>query len=131
MSRIRANNLGNDKTYKLGRFTYRFVHDVKLINTPGHGYLCVPITEIMALKLLNEVSAFSYFGDGWALLEEDCDAGLYISARRLNTGKDLEISDFYFDGEIGDFNTLVLPWYTMTDHVIRETYTKRISPRFR
>jgi len=54
---------------------YRYLQD------PGHGWIEVPRDEITALGIAYQVSKYSYQNGGWVYLEEDCDAGLWISAR--------------------------------------------------
>jgi len=56
---------------------YRFISD------PGHAWLEVPRAELVALNILDKVSAYSYQNKGWVYLEEDCDAGLFIDAKKL------------------------------------------------
>ena len=54
---------------------YRYLQD------PGHGWIRVPRAELDALGIASQVSKYSYQQGGWVYLEEDCDAGLWISAR--------------------------------------------------
>jgi len=61
---------------------YRFISD------PGHAWLEVPRAELVELGILNKVSQYSYQHGDMVYLEEDCDAGLFIDARRI-TGKDV------------------------------------------
>lgn len=56
------------------------------VTDPGHGWLAVPLSEIDRLGIGPAISGYSYIGSdlhgysGYALLEEDCDAGLYFEA---------------------------------------------------
>lgn len=56
------------------------------VTDPGHGWLAVPIEQIQELGIAGSISGYSYLGsshkgyDGFALLEEDCDAGVYLDA---------------------------------------------------
>lgn len=59
---------------------YRFIND------PGHAWLEVPRAELEALQI--KPSSYSYQNEGMVYLEEDCDASLFIDAKRL-TGKDI------------------------------------------
>jgi hypothetical protein len=67
------------------------------ITDPGHGWLAVPLTEIDRLGIGPKISGYSYVGSGWhgydgyALLEEDMDAALYIYAAFPNG---VDIADF-------------------------------------
>lgn len=65
---------------------YRFIED------PGHGWLEVPIGELHALGIADQISTYSYFDrvKGFAYLEEDCDATTFIVAKVGSTnGSDL------------------------------------------
>jgi hypothetical protein len=48
---------------------------------PGHGWLRVPLGEIAALGIEAEISPYSFIDGRFAYLEEDCDAGRYLTAR--------------------------------------------------
>ena len=50
-------------------------------NDPGHGWLCVPVSEIAQLGIVNKISGYSYLNKDKAYLEEDCDAGVFLRAR--------------------------------------------------
>lgn len=54
-------------------------------NDPGHGWLRVPRSELVELEIDGLISGYSYISpDGrWVYLEEDMDAGVYITARVL------------------------------------------------
>jgi len=66
---------------------------------PGHGWLEISAAEFKALGLeRSQISAYSYFralttGDVY-YLEEDCDAGLVVSALKAS-GTPFEIVDLY------------------------------------
>ena len=47
---------------------------------PGHGWLRVPMTEIVALNIADKISSYSYQKNGYVYLEEDCDMGLFVLA---------------------------------------------------
>jgi len=53
--------------------TYDFYSD------PGHGWLRVPIGKILELGLQSKISHCSHIKEGYAYLEEDCDAPLFIA----------------------------------------------------
>lgn len=65
---------------------YRFISD------PGHGWLEVPAGEVVRLGL--RPTRYSYEHDGMVYLEEDCDAGPFIKAKR-SRGEPCEIVDVY------------------------------------
>ena len=49
------------------------------ISDPGHGWLKVPRSEVNSLGIGPKVSSCSYEQGDYVYLEEDCDAGRYIS----------------------------------------------------
>ncbi len=54
--------------------TYTFYED------PGHGWLAVPLKDLRALGIQNQISACSYLNGDTAYLEEDCDAPRFVEA---------------------------------------------------
>lgn len=56
------------------------------VTDPGHGWLAVPLTEVDRLGFGDKITPYSYVGssyhgyEGYALLEEDCDAALWFVA---------------------------------------------------
>lgn len=54
---------------------YKFYEDA------GHGWLRVPITELIELNIQNEITSFSYIDDEYVYLEEDQDADIYVNKR--------------------------------------------------
>lgn len=58
------------------------------IEDAGHGWLRVPVAELIELGLVQAISAFSYISPSrkWAYLEEDCDVERYLVAK--GWGKD-------------------------------------------
>ena len=61
---------------------------------PGHGWLRVPRSELMRLGIAHKITGYSYYRNGWAYLEEDCDASLFMKAR---AAEDRPISVVYRD----------------------------------
>lgn len=55
---------------------YRFYSD------PGHGWLAVKVKELEKLQLLDKISSCSYINGKTVYLEEDCDASLFIEAKK-------------------------------------------------
>lgn len=72
---------------------YRFHQD------PGHGWIEVPMSEIRELGIADKISTYSYQSrDGRiAYLEEDCDAGEFINARKLQRS---EVEDVHYNHEV-------------------------------
>lgn len=56
---------------------------------PGHGYLRVSMKDLESLGIVNEISGCSFKKGGYAYLEEDCDAPLFVKTwkERGNTIK--------------------------------------------
>jgi len=52
----------------------------------GHGWLKVAIIELEKLQIHDQISSASYMRTGYAYLEEDCDASLFVDAKQ-NTGE--------------------------------------------
>ena len=55
---------------------YTFIHE------PGHGWLKVPLAEIEALGIGEQITAFSFRDNEFAYLEEDQDMGIFWEAKR-------------------------------------------------
>jgi hypothetical protein len=54
---------------------------------PGHGWLEVTRAECLRLGILDQISPYSYqYGDK-VYLEEDCDAALWVEAKRAHGEK--------------------------------------------
>jgi len=51
------------------------------LSDPGHGWLQVPLVEIVALEIEGQISSYSYIQGEFAYLEEDCDCPRYLQAR--------------------------------------------------
>jgi hypothetical protein len=56
--------------------TYTFIED------PGHGWLKVPMMDLMVSGVMGKITSYSYYTRDHAYLEEDCDAGTFIDALR-------------------------------------------------
>lgn len=48
------------------------------ISDPGHGWIEVPLKTLAHLRIVEDMSGFSYIKGAYAYLEEDCDAGKFI-----------------------------------------------------
>ena len=51
---------------------------------PGHGWLEVPLQELTALGIQQQITSFSYMQADKAYLEEDCDMPVFLAALRKN-----------------------------------------------
>ncbi len=53
------------------------------ISDPGHGWLLVPLAELVALGIADKISACSYIDKegAWCALEEDCDVVKFLRAK--------------------------------------------------
>jgi len=60
---------------------YQFVED------PGHGWLGVPMDELVNLGIVDNITPYSYHdtAKGMVWLEEDCDAGTFLRAKTDGT----------------------------------------------
>jgi hypothetical protein len=66
---------------------------------PGHGWLRVPLADIVALGLEDQLTPYSYIKGHYAYLEEDCDCPRYLETRAAHPGAPgrPEITDEYVD----------------------------------
>lgn len=48
----------------------------------GHGWLRVPMSELENLGIAGQISTCSYQRPGYVYLEEDCDLGKFLRAKR-------------------------------------------------
>jgi len=62
---------------------------------PGHGWLEVPISELIELDIERRISCYSYVNKDTAYLEEDCDAGVFIKAYEKKHGSRPECAERY------------------------------------
>ena len=51
---------------------------------PGHGWLEVPLQELLALGIQQQITSHSHMQVGKAYLEEDCDMPVFLYALMLN-----------------------------------------------
>ena len=58
---------------------YRFISDI------GHGWLEVPIKELLDMGIENKITNFSYMKGDYAFLEEDCDATTFAKAKNWSS----------------------------------------------
>ena len=50
------------------------------IEDPGHGWLRVPLADVAALGIQDEITPYSFVDNDYAYLEEDCDYGTFMNA---------------------------------------------------
>ena len=62
---------------------------------PGHGWLAVPIKELIELGIADKITGYSYTLGGMAYLEEDCDLGVFVLAYKEKYGKLPEFKQKY------------------------------------
>ena len=57
---------------------------------PGHGWLAVPLTDLILLGLQCAVSEYSYYDEStdYVYLEEDCDAPRFVRAYKYDFGRE-------------------------------------------
>lgn len=65
---------------------------------PGHGWLKVKRSELVALNILNEISGYSYQNGDCVFLEEDCDVSIFIRAMK-NQEVTVKIREHYTNRE--------------------------------
>jgi len=65
------------------------------LSDPGHGWLKVPLTDIVSLNLQQQISRYSFIDNGYAYLEEDGDAPRYLAARTARE-EALPAIDFHY-----------------------------------
>jgi hypothetical protein len=57
------------------------------LSDPGHGWLIVPVDDVKAAGVINEITGYSYpikHGETMMLyLEEDCDAPRFVRAAKV------------------------------------------------
>jgi hypothetical protein len=63
-------------------------------NDPGHAWLAVKRSELEQLGILHRITRYSYQRGGTVYLEEDCDAPLFIAAKK-ERGEKVEYRESY------------------------------------
>lgn len=61
---------------------------------PSHGWCEVSSDLIKQLNIADKISAYSYFNNGMAYLEEDCDYSRLVSAL-IDAGLSYELNEIY------------------------------------
>lgn len=62
---------------------------------PGHGWVQVPMTELLDLGIAHKISSYSYMKGCFAYLEEDCDMAHWWHARIAIDGKKPDLRDIH------------------------------------
>jgi hypothetical protein len=73
------------------------IHIHRFFADSGHGWLEVPMDELRTMGLIDSISRYSY-RSGNTYLEEDCDAGLFITAKE-NLGMKVQLEEKHVDGD--------------------------------
>lgn len=68
--------------------TYTYYQD------PGHGWIEVPLGELSRLGIASKISSYSYIKGGYAYLEEDCDASLFMHYKK-DRGEEVKLVEVY------------------------------------
>jgi hypothetical protein len=61
---------------------------------PGHAWLAVKRKELIKLGVLGKISDFSYQNGATVYLEEDCDAGIFINAKKA-LGENIDVRESF------------------------------------
>lgn len=67
----------------------------------GHGWLRVPLADLVALGIEQDISPYSYVHEGYAYLEEDCDYTVYMQAYLKVKATEPDITNQYVHTFIG------------------------------
>ena len=67
------------------------------ISDPGHGWLRIPLADVVALGIEEDISACSFIDGRFAYLEEDCDCNVFAAACIAQDIPMPEIQDQYVE----------------------------------
>lgn len=73
------------------------------VNTPTHSWLRVPLSELDALGIRDNITEYSFKDNLYAYLEEDCDLMKFIEAKGKKQGSDYDIETDTFTVFIDEF----------------------------
>jgi len=73
------------------RSSAKMLRPYLFIDTPAHGWLRVPLSELDALRIRDNITEYSYEDDLYAYLEEDCDLTTFIEAKERKHGPEYDI----------------------------------------
>lgn len=65
---------------------------------PGHGWLAVPVTDLVELGIVSQITMYSYRKRDVAYLEEDCDAATFVNAAKA-VGWELKIRESHTNSD--------------------------------
>lgn len=84
----------------------------KFHSDAGHGWLAVSKAELVRLGIADQITEYSYQHGEIVYLEEDVDAGLFISARALTDEDIQEVydGDHSFIRSYGNYTGGTLTW---------------------
>ena len=71
---------------------------------PGHGWLEVPVSELVALGIADKISAYSYRDGAMAYLEADCDLTRFAIAKGWQSIPDSVVSIYQETTPIRNYN---------------------------
>ncbi len=74
-----------------------FSPHLTFIFDPGHGWLKVPLAEIVGLGIEEQITPYSFIEGDFAYLEEDVDCPFYLEARAAQGIPRPEITEQYMD----------------------------------
>ena len=72
------------------------IRKLNMISDPGHGWLSVNIKDLIALKIDDKISSYSYLNKSCVYLEEDSDASIYLNAAK-EAGWKVTVTEKYQD----------------------------------
>jgi hypothetical protein len=64
---------------------------------PGHGWLAVKRSEVIALGLSERISVYSYQRGNTVYLEEDCDLARFLIAKGMKMFSEINAEEKYSD----------------------------------
>ena len=73
--------------------------NIAFFSDPGHGWARVPKAKLIKLGIADKITSFSYQRGINVYLEEDCDAGIFLSEMK-NRGQNVKIISTY----VNDFD---------------------------
>ena len=83
--------LETDSTLQNVSFDQIFLKPYLFIETEGHGWLRVPLSELNELDISDKITRYSYMDNLYAYLEEDCDLVTFVEAKERRNGHSYEI----------------------------------------
>ena len=122
--------LETDSTPQKVSFDQIFLKPYLFIETEGHGWLRVPLSELNELDISDKVTGYSYMDNLYAYLEEDCDLVTFIEAKERRNGHSYEVERdactlFVNDDEFSSFCNRLLSFETSTPKLkIKQTHRR-------